>query len=340
MSVSVAKNRFINFSLAAKYHFLEGVSNIVKLGKHLTSAAETAQLMWQADAVREYGLMLSNLPVKEYQLIGQYYLAWHAYCSGNDVTASQFENIFAESKTYKAKSLITLGAFAGARQDLESEMRYYKEALEQSDLATSVRVHRAIAIVKSKEGFHKSAVRSLESALPILRFAQPQVYYDTLNSLAVELGEVGRIEEANNICRVVVASPYAFAYPKWRETEQELALRAYKSRSAVSVSQKIKPHAAKQVSLDSDNILHLPQRSLTSASPASKRKASLAPILDYQKWKAKMEEQKELANIRNMSEKDIFMEILRISSHPSISRQALLNILEEARRSAPCPDES
>ena len=43
-----------------------------------------------------------------------------------------------------------------------------------------------------------------------------------MNSLAVELGEVGRRYEARNIIRHVLASPLALAYPEWQETAEEL----------------------------------------------------------------------------------------------------------------------
>jgi tetratricopeptide (TPR) repeat protein len=258
MSINVAKSRFIVPSLVAKYRLiLDGISNIVELGKHLTSAAETAQLMRQTDTVREYGLILSNLPVKEYQLIGQYYLGWYAWCNGDDVTTSLFENIFDRSETYKAKSLITLGALTGARGNLEEEMRYHKEALKYSNLATSITIHRAIAIVKSKEGFHKSAIRTLESLLPALRFTQSQVYYNTLNSLAVELAEVGRIEEARNISNIVLASPYVFAYPEWRETRDDIERKGYRSsRSFTALLERLVPQ----------NIVRLPERESTPTS--------------------------------------------------------------------------
>jgi hypothetical protein len=324
MSVRVAKNLFINFSSVAKYrHFLGGVSDIVELGKHLTLAAETAQLMRQTDAVREYGLILSNLPVKEYQLIGQYYLGWYACCSGGQVTASLFENIFEESKTYKAKSLITLGALAGAKGDLEGEIRHHKEALKYSDVATSIRIVRAIAIVKSKEGFHKSAIRSLESVLPVLQFAQPQVYYNTLNSLAVELGEVGRVEEASSICKVVLASPYAFAYPEWRETGADIVRRGYKSRSVISVDQPFS---------ELENVIQLPIPEYKSRPVQTKP----GRLLNYVEWIKKMvkepngnkKDDKTSEELDNMTNKDLLVEILQRTSKKDMSDRKLRKILE------------
>jgi hypothetical protein len=48
--------------------------------------------------------------------------------------------------------------------------------------------------------------------------------------------QIGRIEEARNIIRIPLASPYAAAYPEWRETGDEIALRGWRpSRSLVSI---------------------------------------------------------------------------------------------------------
>jgi len=262
---------------------------------------------------------LSNLPIKEYQLIGRYYLGWYACCSEGNFPPSLFENIFEQSKTYKAKSLITLGALAGARGDLETEMQYQKEALKHSDLATSIRILKAIAIVKSKEGFHKSAVRSLQAVLPILRFARPQVYYDTLNSLAVELGEVGRIEEASNISRIVLASPFAFAYPEWRETGQELALRGYKSRSVVSV---LKP------ALDSNNVVPIPMNNNPSL-PQQEH----ARVFDLQAWREKMVKEPngdDETLPEDMSVQDMAMKILELITDNKDDEENIRKLMESA----------
>lgn len=333
MSVKVAKNRFINFSLVTEYRrFLGSASNIVQLGKRLTSAAETAQLLRQADTVRECGLILSNFPVKEYQLIGRYYLGWCACWDGIDVALSFFENIFDQSKTYKAKALITLGGLAAAKGNFEDEMRYRKEALKYSDLSTSIRILRGIAVIKAKEGFHKSAARDLEALVPVLRHTQVPASYEILNSLAVELGEVGRIEEAQSICRIVLASPFAFAYPEWRETGQDLALRGYKSRSSVPVIQSFFTPKKLQ------NVLNLPERE----RPESKRRSPFfqpSEVTSLKDWKNKMVKEPngdngDEKNLDEMNDKDLFMELMRVASDDSITSRKLRKMVDAIKKIA------
>jgi hypothetical protein len=66
------------------------------------------------------------------------------------------------------------------------------------------------------------------------------MYYDCLNSYAVELGEAGRLYEARNVCDLVLASPFAFAYSEWQQTAEDLR-GASRSRIGVqSVSNKAK----------------------------------------------------------------------------------------------------
>lgn len=100
-----------------------------------------------------------------------------------------------------------------------------------------------VAVISSEDGNHLGALALLENLLPLAhstRLLQPHVYYDYLNSLAVELCEVGRLEEAKNVSQIVVASPLAHAYPECRETHNEIALRGRRaSRSTVAVSQTI-----------------------------------------------------------------------------------------------------
>ncbi|MFP5260468.1 MAG: hypothetical protein ACLGJB_01015 [Blastocatellia bacterium] len=81
---------------------------------------------------------------------------------------------------------------------------------------------RGIAIVKAKEGYRRKALNDLEQLLPLAKASHPIVLYSWLNSLATELGETGRIDEARNVIKHVLASPLIHVYPEWQETTQDL----------------------------------------------------------------------------------------------------------------------
>jgi hypothetical protein len=116
-----------------------------------------------------------------------------------------------------------LAAVEAGNGNHERELRLLSESVRYTENPTILtELFKGIAVVKAKEGYYKQALEDLERLIPMLRYAKPHVYFDILNSYAVELGVVGRIEEAKNVCNIVLASPYAFAYPEWHETAKEL----------------------------------------------------------------------------------------------------------------------
>jgi hypothetical protein len=80
----------------------------------------------------------------------------------------------------------------------------------------------AVAQIKGIEGFNESALKDLESLVPLIKYADVRLYNDFLNSYAFELGRAGRKQEARNIIKRVIASPLSIAYPGWHETAREL----------------------------------------------------------------------------------------------------------------------
>jgi len=114
----------------------------------------------------------------------------------------------------------------------------YQDLYDPQTFLTS---QRNIAVLTSIDGDHRGALSDLENLFPLARAVgrwQPYLLYEHLNSLAVELCEVGRLEEAWNVSRIVLASPFAPAYPEWRETREEIELRGWRpSRSTVAVTQ-------------------------------------------------------------------------------------------------------
>jgi hypothetical protein len=92
-----------------------------------------------------------------------------------------------------------------------------------------------MSVLKSIEGFHKSAIADVEEILPLVRLAPLKVRLDCLNSYAVELSEVGRLQEAESVSSLVIASPLARYYPEWQETLSDVRSKR-KRRSTVTIS--------------------------------------------------------------------------------------------------------
>ena len=243
MSVKVASNRFIVPSIPRFYQQLfQSASDFQEVGKRLISLAENARVLRQMDQVEDVAQILSNIPLREYQLIGQYYLNVCDYKKGElEKTQRVFEQV-AETpflpSYYRGRAMLSLAAIAARKGDYTTELYYGLESLQvSSDISIRLEALKGIAVIKAKHRDHYQALKEIEGLKTMLRYANPVMYYDCLNSLAVELGEVGRIEEATNVSNIVLASPFTFAYPQWRETGQDLALRGYRSRSSVRVIQ-------------------------------------------------------------------------------------------------------
>ena len=169
--------------------------------------------------------------------------------------------------------------------------------------------------MRSSEGDHKQAIKEFERTLPLAKHANPFYYYQFLNSFAVELIEVGRLEEACNMSNIVLASPYAFAYPEWRETREDIAFRGYRSRSTISFSKV--PY----------NVVLLPERS-------SERKSVNKPgkILSYTDWTKKMVKEpngdEELPD--DMTPQDMAMKLLELITENKEEEEKLRQILDYA----------
>ena len=318
MSVRVASSRFIVSSFAGFYQQLLSGASLQQLGERLVKEAEAAQAFRDIGKLQELALLLSRFPIRNYQTVGHYYLGWSGYRRGED-TDCIFEQIIERSSIYRGKSYLSLAALATKRQDHDTAIKYYQEAMRwDNSLSVVVTAHRTIAVLKSMNGSHSLALKDLEHIAPLASLAPPKVYYDFLNSFAVELGEAGRIQEAQNVCRITLASPYAIAYPEWRETEQDLALRGYKSRSSVRV---------KQIP---GNVLYMPEPvasdtlALSESGPASVR--------SLQKWKEQkmVKEPKDDENIEEMDIKDLFLKLVQVSTQDSITRKELFEIVKHA----------
>jgi hypothetical protein len=247
--------------------------------------------------------MLANLPLKPYQAIGHYFLGVAANSGGNgdqDEAKRLFELVVSTAPdAYKVKSTLSLGSIAIRRKDFDSAMRCFQETTRAGNLSVaSLQAIKAVSVIKAMEGSHPQAVKDLESILPVIRYAPAHICFDILNSYAVELGEVGRKDEARNIMRVVLASPFAHAYPEWRETAQELNPSR---RSMVTVGQ---IHS---------NVLAMPERE-SDEQPSIQPKP--ARVLSYAKWKKKMDkkdkDEKIQKSIEEMNFKDLGFKLLEI----------------------------
>jgi hypothetical protein len=171
---------------------------------------------------------------------------------------------------------------------------------------------KMIAVISSEDGNHRDALGLLESLFALAlhaRSSQPHVYYDYMNSLAVELCEVGRLEEARNISQIVLASPFAPAYPEWRDTSNEIALRGRRASRSVVAFGGLASESESQIDSEAENLVQLatPQRSGSnrlqdSVVTRTKQRARVVNLLD---WKNEMAERKSIPQDRQTRLKEL-----------------------------------
>ena len=251
-----------------------GIATYEELGNRILHSIKAAHAFRQTEQVRELSRILVNIPIREYQLIAQYYLVW-SKCRKSKYHTATLERIIEQTRTYKAKALISRAAFEVYKGNMEHALYFYTEALRTNPTRSDyIKASTGIATVKSMEGFHGSALRDLENLLPLLRHAEPLNYFEVVNSYAVELGEVGHKQEARNISRIVLASPFIHAYPEWQETARGLK---EPSRSSVTISPT--PNLLRNV-VSMPVVEHVERQRVSYNQPSR--------VTNLQQWKVKM----------------------------------------------------
>ena len=213
----------------------------------LVNQAEHAYAFRRMEELENLSQLLSTLP-DPHRKIGLYYHALFVKRQGRLEEARTILEQLSEAapQPYRAKAILSSAAVALAGGDLGSASKLYLEAGRAAvsrghwDPEIAINSQRACAVLAGIDGDHSGAVAHLEQIFPMVRAAstaRPCMLYDHLNNLAVELMEVGRLDEAANASRIALASPYAQAYPEWHETWRDISLNARRaSKSVVAVS--------------------------------------------------------------------------------------------------------
>jgi tetratricopeptide (TPR) repeat protein len=241
--------RSLYAALTRSFYKQEGIEI---LGRQLAIIARHAHLARQIAIVEQVSQLMLYLPLSDEQkAIAQYYQAICIKRRGNIPGARNLLQLSLEKVPSRdqARILLSLGATYFDNNEIVSSLPYYIEAARaagNSDPTTRLEALREIAIIRSIQGDHYRAITELDALLPSYRTIvkyHPTLYYEFLNSYAVELGEVGRIAEAQNVCAVTLASPFAAAYPEFAQTRAELDAK----RTAATPSVIVVPAAASEI---------------------------------------------------------------------------------------------
>lgn len=221
----------------------------VKLANELILFAEQALVIRDIDALDEVSHALMNLPIDNARQVGCYYYAVAAYRKGQRDEADALLETIADDgpTTYRARAIQTLGTNRHADGCLDEALRFQLEALRVASdrnahgLQTTLLANWEVLIIKSDHGDHRGALSDLRKLAPLVhQFTKqkPFYFYAYCNALAIELGEVGHLDEAEAASQTALRCPIASAYPEWAETRQELEAKCTSATpSVVAVSQ-------------------------------------------------------------------------------------------------------
>ena len=219
---------------------------LFSVGTALVNAAEHAYGLRWMNEVEQVSILLRTLP-NPYETVGQYYHALYKKRGGSfDEARLIFENIATYGPAHcKARAIASAAAVAFDSGAFHVALPLFVDACRAAtsralaDPQTVVMALRMVGVLKSIDGDHSGALEHLDRMFPLVRAiasCQPSLLYAYLNSLAVELMAVGRLEEAANASRRALASPYADAYPEWQETGRDISVKRRRpSRSVVTV---------------------------------------------------------------------------------------------------------
>jgi tetratricopeptide (TPR) repeat protein len=140
---------------------------------------------------------------------------------------------------YQSRALVSLGASDVLQGKLTP--LHYAQALRRPNTSLPTRVISSLSVaqVYAFSGEHHRAIKQIEALYPIARRLaglNPRVYYDLLNSLAVEYSKVGSIEAAQRAILIVRQSLLFNSIAEYRETASDIEERSGRPASiAVSI---------------------------------------------------------------------------------------------------------
>ena len=273
----------------------------IDLGNNLIRVAELAYGYRQGQTLVDLSQVLLALPLPaEYKSAARFFRGLGLRRLGEVEAGNKvLERVATEpAHRYSARAIQSVGAVIQDFGDYELAIKLYSDAARRAseggrlDPATVLFTQKNIAMIHGLKGDHRRAVADFERLAPFVRaigHIHPHVYYDYVNSLAVELGNVGRLEEAARASRIAVSSPFSGVYPEWRQTFDEIALKRRRaSHSAVAVRQPIAETPQIETSASrSHNLVRLPQAPVTSETPDRNPYEVRARVLNFHNWKIK-----------------------------------------------------
>lgn len=194
---------------------------------------------------------------------------------------------------YKARMLLCMATALRMSSDCTAAMKLLNEAKKLAskwrDEISLLQAEKELAIIQSISGNHKRAVNILEASFPLARSlcsTRHALYVCHLNALAVELPEVGRLEEARRLSRITLASPLASVYSEFHDTAEDL-----KGRGCLSFKSSSRSGTSRKTNID--NIVQMPRGIGIRVGEDVHTGAKVLDLVDWKMQTRRKDEQKE-----------------------------------------------
>ena len=219
----------------------------------LARIADQAYALRRIKAVELASQIMLALPVSSHaKTVARHYQSLCLYKSGYFEDAREHLDDLLEGELdprLRSRALVAKAATYFDVGEIDQSLLLYVEAgqvardCEPSVLMTSLRM---AAVIKSIHGDHDHAAADLESLVSIgCRLRDHDSYCALLNSYAVELGEVGQIEQGLNVASKIAS--FAAIHPEVRETITELQSKLpTRKHSVVVIHRPTEPVVAPQ----------------------------------------------------------------------------------------------
>ncbi len=253
--------------------------SLLEHGRRLVSLAEEARVLRQREVLEEISERLISLPLPQFQSIGSHY---NAHCLKLEGRAEEAIALFEKvaervPSSYRSRVIQSIGATHVDKGDLDSAHRFLTEASRlacRNEYANPIAFLQSqwwLGILQSIDGSHESSLARFEGLRPLVEMVastHPVMWFDYQNGLAVELMELGRVEEAQNGSRIALASPFARIYPEWHETARDIEAKARRASHSFVAIGSLPPDPAR---VASDN----PDRTFETGSQTSAGKLAV-----------------------------------------------------------------
>jgi hypothetical protein len=215
--------------------YIEAEKNLDRAARYLIALARDARMLREPELCeRASGIVLSLDISPSIRAAAEYYKSQREPYDQEGNRANLIHLADTCNPDYLPRIILEIGKSYHSQDNHSEALRYYIEAAKAARHADALSHTQAlwnVAMLDYDSGQHKDALKKFEALFPAVKSLShryPVLYYDYLNNLAALLNKGGRVQEARYAVKIALASPLAYRFPEWLETQKEIEEAAQK----------------------------------------------------------------------------------------------------------------